>query len=155
MALTYRVRDAFLTLTEDRWRRRNAFSKDLKKAHKVIHDPFATIEEIARVGNAWLQKPGHQPCLFGRVTAAMNRLHFCVLTESDLHRDDKWLRTRSRSERLKSRRRTLAPIAGVTTAAHGFVLWVVSRKVARAEPNEALKKFATLIRGAWGCPVVK
>jgi hypothetical protein len=80
-------------------------------------------------------------------------LHYCILTEDDLSRDDQWIRRQIHDERLRWWRRSLSPFAGMASPAHGFVLWVVSRKVARAEPNEALRRFATLLRKCWGCPV--
>src|SRR5271156_4786883 len=129
--MAYVLRGLYDRLREDSWRKNpeNAFSADLGLVNDVFFHPYSTrgqkIEALAK----WLQQ--RQPCLFGRVAAAKDWLHYCILTEQEILRDsDEQISQKIREEWLAWQRRSLRPTADFSVPAHGFVLLVVSERVA-------------------------
>jgi len=98
----------------------------------------------------WMQR--QQPCLFGRVAAANNWLHHCILTERDFQQRDEDIAERIRGEALNWKRRSIRPNPEFSVPAHGFLLTAVSPRLAYASPDENLREFASRIRDLWGCP---
>jgi hypothetical protein len=142
-------------LLPDKQREAQGFSPELEVVHKIAHHPFSTDTQKREAVLAWLQnaKPGYQPCLFGRIAAATDRLHICLITEADLYGPDEDVRKKIQTERLAWKRRSVAPDETLTSPAHGFLLWVVSPKVAYAASDGNLKHLVSLVRELWGCPV--
>lgn len=138
-------------LKQDRWRKDHAFSEDLEKVNRLLFDPFATEGERREQLMNWLQK--YQSCVFGRVAAALNRLHICVLTETDfLTRTDNDIRNIIRRQLHAWKRRSVQPLPTISVPAHGFVLLVAAPRIALAAPDEHLFEFASKLLELWGCP---
>jgi len=135
-------------LSEDTHRKVEPFSPDIEFANKVILNPYTRPAEMEEVINLWVQR--HQPCIFGQVAAAMNRMHYCVLTERDLTKSDNHVRNKIRLERALWKQRALN---GNSNTRHGFMLLVASPRLALAAPDAALKNIALRIRDLWGCLV--
>src|SRR6266542_3523066 len=136
MSTTYVVRDLFRRLSEDKWRRDHLFSPEINAVNAVLFHPFATETDKQVALAAWLQRPPHQPCLFGRVASANNSMHYLFLDEDDLRESDQHVAERIYRARRDWWQRSISPRAGVSTPAHGFVLCIVSQRINSAEPNE-------------------
>src|SRR5450755_95213 len=149
MSNTYVVRDLFRRLSEDKWRRDHPFSREITAVNAVLFHPFATDPDRQEALGAWLQR--HQPCLFGRVAAPQNALHYLFLDEDDLHESDQHIAERIHQGRRDWWQRSRFPRKGISAPAHGFVLCVVSQRVNFAEPNEMLRQLSETILALWGC----
>lgn len=148
---TFRIRDAIQALEQDTWRSANSFSPDISAVHQVLLQPFATNAEREEALLLWLQKKGHQPCLFGRIAAAKGTMHCCIIDDVLLARSDDEIKGRLLEELLAWKRRSLEP--DVTAPAHGFMVFLVSRRIAEAAPNAKLLALAAAFRDLWGCTV--
>jgi len=132
--MSNRISDAIERLSPDPWRDDNDFSPDLQAAHEALLESSSDAEREHAIGS-WLQR--HQPCLFGRIAAKGGFLSYCFLTEDDLQRDDEHIRDRIQAARL---RWTSRAYAGKTS---GFIVLLVSDRIARALPNESMLELAT------------
>jgi hypothetical protein len=124
----FEIRDAFLTLVPDNWRVENDFSPEISEAHKIIFHPFASDQAKIRVITAWLKR--FQPCVFGRIAAQMNRVHFCLLNDSDFYLSDEDLQQKIQAERILWKQRCLHH----ERPEDGFLLWAVSPRLAYSSP---------------------
>ena len=140
MADTFVVRELLSQLSEDSWRRSNPFSNEVQIAHAVAFHPFASDAERQEAMNLWIQR--HQPCLFGRIGAAVNRLHFAFLDDDKLRDSDQQIAAHIEDGRRAWWQRSISPRDGLSTPAHGLVLAVISPRVSLAEPNQALFQFS-------------
>jgi hypothetical protein len=84
-------------LREDVWRRKHPFEEATKTVAGVLLHPFARDEERRKALSRWSQ--AYQSCLFGRIAAAQDRIHYCFLTESDLRRSDDHVARKINDER--------------------------------------------------------
>jgi hypothetical protein len=123
-------------LTPDPLRSQRAFSEDIALANVVLHDPFARDPERRMALEYWLQG-NHQPCPFGRLAAKRKGIHYCFLTVENLLKSDDHVRNRIADSRRLWKQRALRG-----EPRHGFLLAVCDRKVACANPDEALRQFA-------------
>ena len=125
----FRVRDLFNALEVDQDRFKRPFSDDMVTAHKVLLDKEASTYEKERAISLWLQR--NQPCLFGRLAAGANRIHYCILNEWDHLRElsDVEIRELIEMEKKLWRQRSLD---GSRKPEHGFLLLVASPRVAIA-----------------------
>lgn len=151
MPETFVVRSLLQRLTEDKWRRDNPFSAEIGAVNSVLFHPFATESDKQIALSAWIQRPHYQPCLFGRIAAANNALHFLFLDDEDLRESDQSISEKIQHARRAWWQRSRSPRSGISAPAHGFVLCVVSPRVAFAEPNELLRQFSQEILSLWGC----
>lgn len=161
--MSFQLRALFDELSFDPFRNLTPFSEDIQFIHEHIFEPgehirdYVRHEHIAHACRLWLQgdKSHNQPCVFGSIAAAqtysgVSHLHFCVLTHDDIQRmNDQEISEVIKRERLAWKRRSLLWRPESSTPAHGFVLIVVSPRLAFAAPNEALRKFAELLLGLW------
>jgi hypothetical protein len=145
---TYNIRDSLDQLNRDTWRDAHPFSDDIVEVHKVLFEPYASDYAKEQAIQGWLQKKGSQPCLFGRIAAAQKTLEYCFLEEADLRRSDQHVREKLHRSLLEWKRRGLDP--AWSHPAHGFMVCVVSEKVAFAAPDSNLLTFAQNIRDLWG-----
>jgi hypothetical protein len=122
-------------LPEDAWRRDNPFADDLAAPQEAILDPSASRDDKAAALLQWLASKA-QPCLFGRMAANKGWLSVCVLTEADLARGDDHVREVIQEHRRVWKREALFG------EKHGFIILVVSRKLAFGEPGPILRHFA-------------
>jgi hypothetical protein len=148
------LKSLYLSLKRDKWRRERRFSDDIATVNDVLFDTYATDGERKEQLLNWLQR--FQPCIFGRVAAASNGLHVCLLTGEDfLLRSDRQIRGKIQSELLDWKRRSVQPTTGFSSPAHGFVLATVSDRLANAAPDEHLYSFACKLQEVWGCPATE
>ena len=151
---THRIKDALDRLVEDDWRKNNAFSADVRLVNEILFAPFATDLQRAEALSNWLQKadaPPGQPCMFGRIAAALKTMHFCFLVEADLREDDQQIRQRIKDGLLDWKRRALDPAR--SHPAHGFMLCLVSPRLAYAAPDSNLLAFARTLHDLVGWPI--
>src|SRR5688572_23667916 len=119
---TYRVRELFKGLAEDEWRRENPYSSDIETVDAVLFHPYADDVNRQEALAAWFQR--YQPCLFGRVAAAVNRLHYIFLYEEDLVASDQHIAESIRLGVQAWRQRSVSPRSRISAPAHGLVLSV-------------------------------
>lgn len=111
-----------------------SFTSSFSQWQTEICRAEATREEREQVLNDWLSK--EQPCLFGRWAAKQRTISFSILTETDVMRGDDHVASRIRKDRDAWRARALRG------AFSGFVIVLVSARVAQAVPDERLSRLA-------------
>lgn len=119
-------------LEVDTWRKRVGFSSELACVHEALFK--ADTSAAITILNEWLHR--HQPCLFGRVAAKTDRIHYCILTHHDLRESDLYIREKIQAARTEWTKRAFA---GQRSA---FVIAVLSEDVAFAAPNESMRALA-------------
>jgi hypothetical protein len=123
-------------LTPDEWRRNAQFSPEIERAQQIMFQASSDVQVIEAL-TEWLQR--HQPCLFGRMAAKSGQLSYCVLQQSDLNREDEFIRDKIQQHRT----------AWTRDAFHGtksgFLVVAISESLALAEPNEVIAKIAQRI----------
>jgi hypothetical protein len=135
-------------LTADPTRQLQGFSEDIEKAHRVLHNPLAQDYERQRAMELWLFGRDTQPCVFGKIAARQQKMHFCFITAADIGNSDNHVRDKIASARSLWKRRAASGIPE-----HGFMLVVCDKDVAYAKANEDLKKFAEHLQClvGWRC----
>lgn len=155
MAQTTSVRELYSVLEPDELRARLPFSSDMTAFNALLTHANVTEPERKTAINDWVQSRrdgyGSQPCLFGRIAAARDRMHYCVLTEQDLMGNDESIAQKILHERREWKRRSLRPRGGINPA-HGFILLAASERLMNAAPDETLYRLACRLRELWGCP---
>lgn len=140
------VKTLMMNLKEDPWRKQIPFSPDIQEANKIILSDFASDAEKSEALGLWLRR--NQPCIFGRI-AASDRMHYCILSTSDLYSSDNDIKAKIISELLLWKRRC----ALNEKPEHGFMLLVADEKICAATPDDNLRRLACRIRELWGCKV--
>jgi hypothetical protein len=120
------------SLEDDPWREEHPFSADLLEVHQKLFDAKNRSAHSGAI-RKWLQ--AEQPCLFGRM-AAKDQIQLCILTDRDLYRGEGYVRDLIAESRLQWKRR------GSRGEQHGFVIHLVSPRVARAKPSPILRDLA-------------
>jgi hypothetical protein len=135
-------------LVADSWRKSNPFSADLETVNKVLYHPYATLSQKKQAVSSWFQQ--FQPCLFGRIAAAQNVIHYCLIGETEIQRySDSAISKIIRDELIEWKRRAFDP--NISATAHSFVLLIHSPRLALASPDDRLLQFASHVRDLWGC----
>lgn len=153
MVATYTIKDLARRLTEDEWRKANPFAADMQAVHRVLFHPYASDGDRQEALATWFQR--NQPCLFGRIAAAQNALHYIFLDDDDLRESDQHIAEHIQQGRRAWWQRSVFPQTGFSSPAHGLVLSVVSQRVALAEPNTVLQELAEELLRLWSCPATK
>lgn len=130
------VAHLFERLEEDAWRSSRGFSPELSTTQEQIFRESEKQAQAAILAD-WLQK--HQPCVFGRLAARHNQLGFCVLNERDLLLPDRQM------GKLIQHDRTAWTADAFDGRKSGFILFVVSPRIAVAPPSLALAELAKRI----------
>lgn len=120
-------------LTADPWRKVNPFSLEVGAATKAMLQT-KTDKAAARILREWLSE--HQPCLFGRFAAKRDQIAFCIIRPSHIRAGDDVVRTRIQAARRKF---TAAAFKGKRS---GFVIVMLSKRIAVAKPDAAMLAFA-------------
>lgn len=150
MADTTELRALYDALNEDEWRKTNKFSDDVSTVNEVLFNTYATAGQCERQLLSWFQR--FQSCLFGRIAAAKEFIHFCIIRDRDIMRKtDQEIAGMISSALVEWKKRSVRPSEDFSTPAHGFVLAVCSPHVANAAPDAALNAFAEKIRSLWAC----
>jgi hypothetical protein len=121
-------------LEGDPWRKGADFSADIREANEILWAKGGRRDEIERCLLAWIQR--NQPCLFGKAAAKMGLLRMCILDDSDLLQGDASIREKIQSARLEWTR------AGYEGRASGFVIAVMSKRIAMATPGPEMMALA-------------
>jgi hypothetical protein len=132
--MTTIIADLIASLTPDSRRAELGFSDETREATDKLLDPSCTVDQAKTVLNSWLER--YQPCLFGRVAAKLQDVHFCILTPVDLQGSDESIQAKIQdSRRLWTRE-----------AFHGngsaFLIAALSRDIAEALPGECSQRLA-------------
>lgn len=135
------VKQLLEALRKDDQRQDHPFSSDIVAVNDVLYHPYVARDEIVAAIKPWCIK--HQPCIFGKQAAKFGLIHFCILTDRDLCRNDRDIKTIIDEEKKLWKRRALL---NVRNPPHAFMLVVVSPRVAFAAPDDNLKRFAECIR---------
>jgi hypothetical protein len=122
------------SLPFDSWRSENPFSKEVTSANGALLSACTDTPECERILGQWLQR--FQPCLFGRIAAQLDLIHYCILNESDIARSDEHVAEVIESARSQWHRLSFEGKAS------GFVILVVSEKLIAAAPSDQLLRFA-------------
>jgi hypothetical protein len=120
------------------------FSEDMKVAHDLLFREDTTLFEKETVIGRWLQS--NQPCMFGRIAAKTNRMHYCILTETDLRGSDESIKLKIEKELKLWKHRSLS---GGPDSRHGFLLVVASPVIAQCSAEEPLMEFSKHVRSLW------
>jgi len=130
------IADLIDQLALDPLRAQRSFSADIEKCHETIFEPGRTRYEIEVALREWLRTASNQPCLFGRLAAAQDRISFCILTEGDIERGDAHLRE------VIQRDRRVWKAESAEGRRHAFVVALISKSISTAVPNGTLKRIA-------------
>jgi hypothetical protein len=117
----------------DSWRQEVGFSVDMGPVLDMVLSTELSDELVIGHLNEWIAR--HQPCLFGRIAAKNNLISYCLLRENDLASDEIAER-KIQDARLTWRRRAMAGEAS------GFIIVVLSRRLAVGIPNDSVKEIA-------------
>jgi len=127
------INDLFHQIVADEWRSQTHFTPEIAKAHEeLFSDP--SDDNIVAILNMWLHR--HQPCIFGRFAARNDLLSYCILRERDFARGDEAIREKIQDARL---RWTSEGFQGTKS---GFIVFLLSPRLASARPDEHVKRLA-------------
>ncbi|HET6247519.1 MAG TPA: hypothetical protein VFE47_07480 [Tepidisphaeraceae bacterium] len=118
----------------DRWRHENPFTPEMSRATEELFSAGSDSER-QEVLAQWFRST-HQPCLFARIAVKDDRIRYCFITDEDLTKTDRHLRSKIATRRLEWHN------AARDGLADAFVISVVSNRLVHAEPNTALKRVA-------------
>ena len=124
-------------LREDLWRSEVDFTPEVKKTLAAVLDPASQDDSIVNELNNWLAR--YQPCLFGRIAAKNRLISYCLLKEDDLFGSEEEIGRKIQAARLAWRRMAFEGRAS------GFIIVLLSKRLATASPNEAVKRIASRI----------
>lgn len=127
--------DLIARLEPDPWREQVGFTPEIQSAHVALAG--ANAAGAASILNDWIYR--HQPCLFGRVAAKTDRIHYCILFPADLSRSDEHIRDCIQTARTEWTR------LGFTGQKSAFVIAAISERIALASPNNSLRALACRI----------
>lgn len=130
------IADLMYSLQEDVWRTKVGFSPELMASLDVALNPSTDDNSIAKVFNEWISK--YQPCLFGRIAAKNNQINYCLIRESDLDSDAN-VERKIQVARVEWKRRAQEGDSS------GFIIAVLSNRLARSLPDENVLKLASRI----------
>jgi len=128
------VFNMLINLKPDSWRDEASFSADIESAQKTLFDPVNEDESVIEVLKKWLGK--NQPCLFGRIAARLGLLSYCILRDSDLEKTDEEIRDKIQKARSCWKRE------GFEGKKSGFIIAVISERIAKAVPDDNVKQLA-------------
>jgi hypothetical protein len=147
--MSYLLRDAYLSLQPDRWRMSNPFNPDIDRVNEILFHPYASYTQKSKALRFWMQK--NQLCVFGRIASSMDRIHLCLLSETDFYKPDEEIADFIGVERNRWKLRCLRN----DMPEHGFLLLASSPRIALASPNTDLQTFSKVLRGLYGPEIEK
>lgn len=129
-----RIEELFSALRPDNWRRELGFSEDISAINDIVFNDEADDDEIIEIIKNWLQR--NQPCLFGRIAARLDLITFCILREVDLFDSYENINRKIQTARLNW---TQDAFNGRKS---GFIIFVISQKLAVSEPSKETMEIA-------------
>lgn len=133
MPISRQIADLYSKLHKDTYRKNIIFSIDMQAANAELL-AAASEREAAETLSKWLHR--FQPCLFGRISAKLGRIQYCILSERDLLGDDDSIKTKIQEARAEWTR------DGFLGQKSGFVILALSEKLSEAAPDLAMNQFA-------------
>lgn len=130
------IRELVDALRPDPWRQANPFAAEVDDCHQILFDPSSSRVRQADALSTWLNTKPHQPCLFARHAANKGWLSFCIINENDIARGDEHIRAVIRDHRVAWKDGAL------DGGQHGFLILMISERIARAEPGPDLLALA-------------
>lgn len=127
--------DLLEQIQSDQWRVDNPFSDDMVTCHQRLFADGASIAEQKAALTDWIVSQA-QVCPFGRSAANMRRLTICLLSEEDLLLGDDNVRIKISRDRTSWRK------AAAAGQSFGFLIVVVSEKLAYCEPSHSVYEIA-------------
>jgi hypothetical protein len=121
-------------LKEDPWRRKVDFSPHVRETLDSVLEAEASAEQVAAALNEWIAR--YQPCLFGRIAAKSGLLSYCTIREEDLRSSDETV-----ERRIQGARQAWTRLA-FEGKASGFIVVLLSSRLATATPDETVKRLA-------------
>lgn len=121
-------------LQVDPWRAEVGFSPEVEDVHKSLFSTSNCERQSVDVINSWIQK--YQPCLFGRIAAKSGLLNYCVLDDDDLRQSDEYIRYKIQAARTQWTR------DGFNGKTSGFIIAVLSKRLAYSLPDDVVKRIA-------------
>lgn len=132
-------------LVDDPWRLSNGFSLEVQACNDVLFSAVSD-DERGRHLSTWLAE--HQPCLFGKMASKKDGLAFCFLTDDDLSGPDISI------QRKVQRCRKSWRVAGRSGEQSAFVILALSKRIALAMPNAALKRLSLRLASLYLCRAI-
>jgi hypothetical protein len=132
--MTASVSSLFEKITIDSWRKEVGFTAEIETAHQMLFKEGVSEADCITILNSWIQR--YQPCLFGRIAAKLSLISYCILTEVDLQQSDETIKRKIQSARLQWTKK------GFEGEKSGFVISVISPKIAQGLPDENVKELA-------------
>ena len=129
------------SLRADSWRIQAGFSPDIETANRELFQFSAGEAGAVRIINDWIAQ--YQPCLFGKLAARVGLLSHCIITEDDLLGPEQALLEKVQSARTEWKRE------GLLGRKSGFVISVISERIARSIPDESVKTLALRLCGLY------
>lgn len=128
------VAELYASLESDAKRSEISWSPDMEAAHAALAALDEQPDATANALKGWLLR--NQPCVFGGMAAAQDRLGVCVLTHADFQKSDDALKTKIQAARIAWRQKA------AEGRQSGFIVAAVSERLWTASPNGALMQFA-------------
>jgi hypothetical protein len=122
---------------EDEFRKKNPFSPDLRGVNEALFDSGYDKGTKVWEYRKWLMDKNNQPCVFGNTSARKGHIFICLLEEQEI------LRMKKGDEDLKDTiqdHRQVWKRLALDGQRSAFLILLVSRGLAYAEPNEKLKE---------------
>jgi len=131
--MTHRIAELYRSLNTDPERPSLGFSPDMEEAQRKLFE--ATSDQSAEATlSEWINR--FQPCLFGRLSAKLGRIEYCILREDDLVGSDQAIADKIQAARLHWMR------AAFEGRKSGFIILSFSRRLADASPDSVMREFA-------------
>lgn len=121
-------------LIADPWRAKVGFSPEVVKAGEDLYAESGKTDNQEKILNEWIRQ--YQPCIFGKTAAAQKALSYCILSEDDILKGDQYVQDFIAKKHLEWTRE------GHEGRKSGFILYVVSKRIAEAQPNGQMLEFA-------------
>lgn len=121
-------------LPADAWRESTGFSPEVAETAVQLYAANGNVDQQQGVLNDWIRR--YQPCLFGKTAAAQGAISYCIISEDDLAKGDEHVRSLIEGNHLEWTRQ------GHRGLKSGFVLHVVSARIAGAQPGPEMREFA-------------
>ncbi len=127
----------FNNLHQDTWRHQVGFSPEIESANRELFQFSSGEAGAIQIINEWIEQS--QPCLFGRLAAKVGLLSYCILTEDDLLGSEQHLLEKIQSARTEWKRE------GLLGRKSGFIISVISERIACSVPDDSVKALALRI----------
>src|SRR6266850_4265386 len=116
----------------DPWRVKVNFTAEVAHANHALWSESP--DNSVKILKQWVGE--FQPCIFGRIAAKLDLLSYCILTERDLQDGDEAIAAKI------AKARTAWMAEGFEGKKSGFIILLVSKPLALAEPSLQVQEIA-------------